>query len=566
MKVNILFLILLFCAFCAAGQNTYLPSGSDEVHLVERLETMSGKLSNELLLGNKPVSRKAIVQFIQDEKSNHINNKFSNVDYHNMNRALSLSGEWERPLGDGARDAQHPVLKHFYKKESDFVHVQNDDWLLVINPMLSGHLFYEMDKGKGAFYTSTQGAEIRGRYKRGIGFYLSLAHNLDKPVSYINDWANARSVMPGAGGFTKLNNGFSYWKYRGYIDVPLVKDNVNLTVGYDQHFIGDGYRSLFLSDFAEGAAFARISTKIWRLQYQNLYLMLRPQRFAGDMPSRSEKYATIHNLSVNVTKWLNLGLFESVTFGRDDHFEFSYLNPIIFYRGVERAMGSPDKVSIGINGKAIFLKQFSVYTQLLINEFTSKEIFAGRGYWANKWGWQIGVKQFDAFGIPNLDLQAEANVVRPYTFQHYANLNGHGIANYTHYNQELAHPLGAGFYELTGIMRYQPIPRLTLNAKAAFFKQGIDTAGSNMGSNLFMDYNTRPNGLIYGVGLIHGPEATTVMLNLYASYELRPRLYFEIEGAFRRITVIDKILPEQRSIYFGAGFRLNLNRRDMTQF
>ena len=57
--------------------------------------------------------------------------------------------------------------------------------------------------------------------------------------------------------------------------------------------------------------------------------------------------------------------------------------------------------------------------------------------------YKLGGKYFDAFTVKNLDLQGEMNMVRPYTYTHYDS-----TANYTHYNQPLAHPLGAGFAEV----------------------------------------------------------------------------------------------------------------------
>ena len=64
--------------------------------------------------------------------------------------------------------------------------------------------------------------------------------------------------------------------------------------------------------------------------YQNLFLELTPQYQRGADQQLPHKYATIHHLSVNATRWLNIGVFESVVFGRANRYEFSYLNPIIF--------------------------------------------------------------------------------------------------------------------------------------------------------------------------------------------------------------------------------------------
>jgi hypothetical protein len=560
-----LFLALLFCFMAkeSRGQDTYLPFGSDEYYLLDRMETRSGNLSNKLFLNTRPVSRSSTVEFLTAVKSNFYNSGNSNIDFYNINRAISISGEWTKPNGNGAVTSKHPVLNTFYKKQPDLINVNKDGFHLVINPILGFQGMYESDKPRSGLFSTTQGAEFRGKLRDYAGFYFSITNNYDEVPSYVNEWISMNHAVPGAGKYNLSGNGYQYLKIRGYVDVPLIRNTINLTLGYDQHFIGDGYRSLFLSDFAEGAAFARINTKIWKFNYQNLYLLLKPQSSFGEPATSGYKYATAHYLSLNVTRWLNIGFFETVTFSRQDHFEFGYLNPIIFYRAVERSFGSPDKVAIGFSAKAIALKHVQLYSQVLINEFTSKELFSGNGYWANKWGVQLGAKYFDAFGIGNLDLQGEVNVVRPYTYQHYASGINTSLANNSTYNQTLAHPLGAGFAEITGFATYQPLPRLTINAKAMYYMQGVDT-GVNNGTNILKDYNTRPND--FGVSLINGPQANVILFNLNASYELRPRLYFDIGGTYRSYKVENDLLPDQSSFMLTAGLRLNLARKDYTQF
>ena len=101
--------------------------------------------------------------------------------------------------------------------------------------------------------------------------------------------------------------------------------------------------SLFLDDFGNNYLFLKLNTKIWKLNYQNLFMELMPQfrKDKGDV-LLDRKYAAMHHLSMNVTKWLNVGLFEGIVFGRTNHFDFQYLNPIIFLRHIEGTVGSPD--------------------------------------------------------------------------------------------------------------------------------------------------------------------------------------------------------------------------------
>src|SRR6185369_9400836 len=129
--------------------------------------------------------------------------------------------------------------------------------------------------------------------------------------------------------------GFDYFDGRGYFTFNVTK-YIDVAFGYDKNFIGSGYRSLFLSDFGSPNLFLKLNTRIWKFNYQNLFMELQnaDSRFGDKLLGK--KYAAMHHLDVNVTKWLNIGLFEGVVFGRVNHFDFGYLNPVIFYRSIEQ--------------------------------------------------------------------------------------------------------------------------------------------------------------------------------------------------------------------------------------
>jgi len=218
---------------------------------------------------------------------------------------------------------------------------------------------------------------------------------------------------------------------------------------------------------------------------------------------------------------------------------------------------------LGINFKAVTLKHIQLYGQFLIDEFKFSELKARNGWWGNKFAIQAGGKYFDAFTIKNLDLQAEVNIVRPFTYTHYDT-----IANYTNYNQELAHPLGAGFGEFIGIARYQPIKNLYLTLKGLYYKQGLDSlgGGSNYGSDIFQTYTTRtpvnPADQEHGYKLTNGIKTTTMLLSFNASYELRENLFIDLGFAHRMRKFDGGYAADQTNTYFYGGLRLNIARRD----
>ena len=267
------------------------------------------------------------------------------------------------------------------------------------------------------------------------------------------------------------------------------------------------------------------------------------------------KYAAMHHLSLNVTKWLNLGLFEGIIFGRVNHFDFQYLNPIIFYRHVEGSIGSPDNALAGIDFKSNLANRFQLYGQLLLDEFNLKQVKANNGSWSNKWGVQLGVKYMNVLGIPALDLQLESNRVRPFTYSHRS-----AVANYTHYNQLLAHPLGANFQEFISILTYQPIPRLQIQTKLIYYFQGIDSlGGKNLGSNPLLLYSTRKGDYGYFLGI--GRQVTSFNSLLLLSYECKENLFIDFSVQQRNYSIeAEKI--KNNSTTMTLGVRLNFLRRE----
>ena len=77
------------------------------------------------------------------------------------------------------------------------------------------------------------------------------------------------------------------------------------------------------------------------------------------------------------------------------------------------------------------------------------------------------MKYIDVAGINNLDIQLEANVVRPFTYSHANN-----FTSYTNYLQPIAHPLGANFYEVAAVVHYQPVPKLNITLKSFYARTG----------------------------------------------------------------------------------------------
>ncbi len=565
MSKKLLFSLLFFsCVITGKAQTTYLPTGSEDNHLLDRLETRSGRFSDTLCLMNKPVSRQRAVLFLEHVRDS-ANRNLSGIDQYNLAHAISENGEWAADE-TGAIDSKHPIFNFFYKKEYDFVYVKTRDFFMVANPVLSAQGIVEQGSSKPLF-SNSRGIELRGWISKKIGFYTSCVSNDETPPSFVTNYIESKKALPGADYYVNKPGYFNYLQASGYFDFAIVKNHLNATMGYGKNFIGDGVTSLFLSDASSGYPFLKLTTHIWKFNYQNLFVQLTPQ-FKNKNTLLEHKYASIHQLNVNLTRWLNVGFFEAVVFGREGNYDISYMNPIIYYRATEQANGSPDNELVGYNFKLIAAKHLQFYGQVLLDEFQAKELLSNRGFWANKWGVQAGCKYFDVFGIKNLDAQGEINVVRPYTYSH-----SDTVANYTNYNQPLANPLGSGFEQVICIASYQPVRNVTVTVKGMYYIKGADTGSTNYGNNIFQNYKTRDAD--YGVGMINGINTHCISLNLDLSYQVRRNMFIDL-GATKRNFVSDYrgqissttglSTGDYSKTYIYFGVRLNAAKRNYDFF
>jgi hypothetical protein len=558
---SVITLAVFFYPFSIFAQTSYLPEGSKEYQLMDRIEIKQGQYSSINFSTLKPYSRRSVVQVAEylDSMSRYEESLTGNasgddskvyltaVDKYNLHSLLMDNSEWVT----GSKESflsRKPILKNFYVTPPDFLHVDIKDFFLVVNPVLDLQAGGESGNPESLYYNK-RGVTLRGRIAGKIGFSTTITDNQERGPSFFQSRVAEFKAVPGAGFYKRFKeNGQDYFDGRGYFTFNVTR-YIDVQFGYDKNFIGDGYRSLFLGDEGDSYLFLKLNTKIWKFDYQNLFMELMPQFVKNGDNLLDRKYAAMHHLSLNVTRWLNVGLFEGVIFGRKNRFDFEYLNPIIFLRHVEGTVGSPDNAVAGIDFKANAAHKFQFYGQLLLDEFLLDEITKNDGYWANKFGYQLGIKYIDAFKIPNLDLQVETNRIRPFTYSHYDS-----VANYTHYNQPLAHPLGAGFQEWIGILRYQPAPRWNLNARAIYYYQGLDSLGGNFGSNPFELYTTRSDNYGYFVG--SGRKVNCLNASLALSYELRENLFLEGSALYRRFTGLDNVSM------FSLGIRWNAARRD----
>ena len=351
-------------------------------------------------------------------------------------------------------------------------------------------------------------------HRNGMGFLLE-ARPIKKSYVRIGglvNISNAESLNPGNINLTDI--GVS----QKLLVMPMTRlaytpnEVFCFQAGYDRNFIGSGRRSLFLSDYGKPMPFGQIRAAFWHMEYSVNYQFLS-ENFNGQ---RQSKYVTNHHLSWNILPWLNFGVFEAVVFQPKDTllnrgYDVEYLNPFVFYRPQEYSMGSSDNVIIGASLDAK-IKNTTVYSQVVLDEFLLSEIRARSGWWANKFGAQLGVMG----RISNkLSYRVEGNLVRPYTFSHLTPLQVYG-----HRGSVLAHPYGSNFVEILTELNWSKKinPKLKLQFFASFGVRGTDTDSLNYGSDIYESYINRPSD--FGNYIGQGIKQTFFITNTRASYPI----------------------------------------------
>jgi len=412
--------------------------------------------------------------------------------------------------------------------------------------------------GSDNFQESSYGAVVRATLGSRLSFGVQYLAGVGNYPKHAEDKIIEKEVVPGEGYAYRQGAGFSNSQFQGWVSYSP-SSNFNFQIGKDKNFWGDGYRSLLLSDYAISYPFLKITTDFWKFKYVNLYTAFTDINGAnGNVSEFKNKYGAFHYLSLNVTNWLNIGFFESIVWrGRDSSgfrgYELNYLNPVIFYRPVEYAQGSSDNSLMGLNMKLGPFKGNSIYGQLVLDEFLLSEIIGRTGWWGNKYGFQIGYKSFDVFGYTGLNVRAEHNLVRPYTYSH-----GLSDQNYSHFNQPLAHPLGANFHETIGILQYCFRDFIT-EVKFNYAVLGADTGNSNWGGDIFMDY-TNPRMMEYGNVTTQGVKSKIQQGSIRLSYLLSSAINLRISAqyAYRHQS---SVLGQDKSSWIMIGLRTDMGNR-----
>ena len=385
-------------------------------------------------------------------------------------------------------------------------------------------------KSRERLTVNTKGLTFRGSIGKTVSFRTSFWENQATYLPYMNAWIDQNQTVPGEGRIKNFDfdnalyralgikvKGYDFSIASGQVSYSPVKA-VNFQLGHEKLFIGEGYRSMLLSDAAYNYPYFKVSTNLWNFQYDFIFTQLIDTRIANSFESGfKKKWATFHYFSVNIGERLQVGLFEGVVFKSDSMgnggFNWNYFNPVTLSRSIQYAYdGSGNNAVAGINMKFIPFQRSAFYGQLAIDELDFTKFGKG-GHIDQRLGWQLGLKAYDPFGLRRFFIRLEYNGALPYTYAHETSLQ-----SYTHYNQPLAHAIGANFHEFVGELVYR-WRDLRFSYRISHASVGRDSVGINYGNDVYLsDIDANLGADSYGNSIGQGVKTGLTYQNLEVAY------------------------------------------------
>ena len=355
--------------------------------------------------------------------------------------------------------------------------VKKDGLVLKVNGLADFSAGKENNSSR-LLYRNTRGALFEGTISGIIGFSSALYENQARFPSYLTAYIQNHQVLPGQGVAKKFHSdGYDFSWSEGNVWVRPWK-NLYVEAGFGKRFFGDGYRSLLLSDFSHVYPYAgyRWYGKRFFLAASTQSLIQHEPVIRWDKRRFPAKTSVFHFAGAQLGRF-QITLMEANMYDNPDtagnfHWQAVLFNPAPLLN----SLAGGGNTLWGLNVKFTASPVVEMYAQLAVNDYPVNDPFHINSV-KNKTGFQAGVKWLKAFALDDFFLQAEYNQVRPYTY-----CAGTPSLTFTHYNEPLAHPLGANFREGLVIATWRR-KFLLLEGQASYAVQGRNEGNVDQGSN-----------------------------------------------------------------------------------
>ena len=317
-------------------------------------------------------------------------------------------------------------------KEENLVELKTKDLFLTSDPLV----YIQQSREQGnpeQLKQNTRGVMITGQIGDKLHFYTSFYENQVFYPIYLTDFVKQHDVAPGYGRVKNFKaTGFDFAMASAMISLNINKQ-FNVQFGNGKNFIGNGYRSLLLSDNSFNYPHLKLSfkSKNSKWLYQSIYSTLidlkRIEATTSSEPQFYRKFGAFHFIHFIPNSKLSFGLFEGVIYQRQTvegtlKFNANYLNPVLGFNSLFNGFNKAKT-----NNLIGFLANYSPFKSVLLYHQSAIGALDNNGF-----GLQNGIRIMNPFKIKNLEVLVEYNVAGSSLYQQQTGVE------YSHYNQQLA--------------------------------------------------------------------------------------------------------------------------------
>lgn len=273
-----------------------------------------------------------------------------------------------------------------------------------IDPILNLELGEDVENTyTNNLYKNTRGFVVRSNIGKKFSFESSFRENQAFLPLYVANRTNSSGVAYGQGRVKKFKeDGFDFSMSSAYVSFTPTK-NINIQTGHGKHFVGNGHRSLLLSDLSFNYPYLRINST-WlnnRLNYQNLYTSFQDlNRLPGTNSAEAlfeRKLGSFHFVEYSFSKRLNIGLFEGIIWpsldsGGNVNVGANYWMPLLGANTLLEGRNKNGNSLLGMNTNYKFSPSVLAYAQYAIfdEEISQSEFQIGmKWYQGNYWTLQL---------------------------------------------------------------------------------------------------------------------------------------------------------------------------------
>lgn len=344
-----------------------------------------------------------------------------------------------------------PLFKRTFSKH--LVDIKKDDYHLSISPVgelsIGNDVF---DAGNQLLFQNTRGLYVEGDLFRNFSFSTSFYENQAVFSSYEKEFISTHGefytsnlgytqqngMVPGAARTKPFKaNGFDYaFAIGNFVYRPT--NNFSIIAGNNQQFIGNGYRSMLLSDNNYGTPYLRLDYNLnskWSfnmIRSRNMNL-IRKKAYTTVEAYYQPKGFSAHYISFKPNENMAFSFFEGSMWAMGDSLKTQAVNPSYFIPiPLMAALFNNGKTYsiFGLNANFNFFKKYLLYGQLVAGQLK------------NQFAVQVGARAYNFFGLTNIMLQLEWNKASKSMY-----IAENARLSYSNYNLPVAHISGTGFNE-----------------------------------------------------------------------------------------------------------------------